>query len=168
MSHTLTTDHAAAAGPRTSRPDGGQAGPGLLGSLARYYAGYLRFGGRAGRLEFFSVMACLFLASCLMQFVFYQLGATGHLGGAGWLGAPLFSAEPAFSRHPDVPAATAAFQWVSNALALAHALPTLALTARRLRDAGFHVAWTLLAFVPGLGSLVLFCLLIQPTGRRFP
>ena len=45
---------------------------------------------------------------------------------------------------------------------------TLALTARRLRDAGFHVAWTLLAFVPGLGSLVLFCLLIQPTGRRFP
>ncbi|MCR8675148.1 DUF805 domain-containing protein [Micrococcus sp. HG099] len=124
--------------------------------------------GRTGRLAFFQVMAWLLLASCLMQFVFYQLGATGHLGGAGWLGAPLFSAEPAFSRHPDVPAATAAFQWVSNALALAHVLPTLALTARRLRDAGFHVAWTLLAFVPGLGSLVLFCLLIQPTGRRFP
>lgn len=71
--------------------------------------------GRTGRLAFFQVIAWLLLASRLMQFVFYQLGATGHLGGAG-----------------------------------------------------FHVAWTLLAFMPGLGSLVLFCLLIQPTGRRFP
>lgn len=169
MSQAWTTKRTAAAGPGRPSPVAGAAsGRGPFAAIGRFYAGYVRFGGRTGRLEFFQVMVWLLLASCLMQFVFYQLGATGHLGGAGWLGAPLFSAEPAFSRHPDVPAATAAFQWVSNALALAHALPTLALTARRLRDAGFHVAWTLLAFVPGLGSLVLFCLLIQPTGRRFP
>lgn len=171
MSHTQTTDVrdvTAAAGPRTSRPDGGQARPGLLGSLARYYAGYLRFGGRADRLEFFSVMACLFLASCLMQFVFYQMGATGHLGGAGWLGYPVFGHDPVFTSHPDVPEATAAFRSVSTVLVYAHVLPTLALTARRLRDVGLSPVWTLLAFIPGLGSLVLLLMVIQPTGRRRP
>lgn len=167
MSHTWTTDHAAAATvePRPVAPGAAPDRPGPLRSIGRYYAGYAWFGGHAGRREFFIVMTWLFLASCLMQAMFFLLGATGHLGGAGWLGYPLFGSEAAFTWHPDVPEATAAFRAVSGILVLIHVVPTLALTARRLRDVGLSPVWTLLAFIPGLGSIVLLLMVIQPTGR---
>lgn len=95
MSQAWTTKRTAAAGPGRPSPVAGAAsGRAPFAAIGRFYAGYVRFGGRTGRLAFFQVMAWLLLASCLMQFVFYQLGATGHLGGAGWLGAPCSPPSP--------------------------------------------------------------------------
>ena len=42
-------------------------------------------------------------------------------------------------------------------------LPTLAVSVRRLRDAGLPWAWLLLLLVPLLGTLVVFALLAMPT-----
>ena len=42
-------------------------------------------------------------------------------------------------------------------------LPWLALTVRRLRDAGFHWALIFVAFVPFVGSIALLVLLAMPT-----
>ena len=48
------------------------------------------------------------------------------------------------------------------AIGLALLLPGLALTVRRLRDAGFHWALIFIVFIP-LGSIVLLVLLAMPT-----
>ena len=42
-------------------------------------------------------------------------------------------------------------------------LPGLALTVRRLRDAGFHWALIFIIFIPMVGPLVLLVLLAMPT-----
>ena len=46
---------------------------------------------------------------------------------------------------------------------LALILPMLALTVRRLRDAGFHWALIFIIFIPMVGPLVLLVLLAMPT-----
>lgn len=46
---------------------------------------------------------------------------------------------------------------------LAAFIPSLALTVRRLRDAGFHWAMIFISFVPYIGSLALIVLLALPT-----
>ena len=48
-------------------------------------------------------------------------------------------------------------------IGLALLLPGLALTVRRLRDAGFHWALIFVAFVPFVGSIALLVLLAMPT-----
>ena len=42
-------------------------------------------------------------------------------------------------------------------------LPALAVTVRRLRDAGLHWAWVLLALIPLVGALILIVLLARPS-----
>ncbi len=49
--------------------------------------------------------------------------------------------------------------------ALAIVVPGIAVTVRRLRDAGLHWAWIFIAFVP-LGTIALIVLLAQPS--KFP
>ena len=46
---------------------------------------------------------------------------------------------------------------------LALMLPMLALTVRRLRDAGFHWALIFVAFIPMVGGIALMVLLAMPT-----
>ena len=46
---------------------------------------------------------------------------------------------------------------------LAILVPTIALTVRRLRDAGFHWAFIFLRFVPMVGGIALLILLAMPT-----
>ena len=48
-------------------------------------------------------------------------------------------------------------------IGLALFLPGLALTVRRLRDAGFHWALIFVGFVPFVGSIALLVLLAMPT-----
>ena len=48
-------------------------------------------------------------------------------------------------------------------IGLALLLPGLALTVRRLRDAGFHWALIFVGFVPFVGSIALLVLLAMPT-----
>jgi uncharacterized membrane protein YhaH (DUF805 family) len=45
-------------------------------------------------------------------------------------------------------------------------LPTLAVTVRRLRDAGLHWAWILIGLVPLVGWVVLIVLLARPGVER--
>ena len=56
---------------------------------------------------------------------------------------------------------------IYTVIGLALFLPGLALTVRRLRDAGFHWALIFIVFVP-LGSIVLLVLLAMPTKEATP
>ncbi|UBH25177.1 DUF805 domain-containing protein [Micrococcus porci] len=50
---------------------------------------------------------------------------------------------------------------------ITHALPSLALLARRLHDAGFSHAWLFVGLVPLVGPLTLLVFALQPTAPRF-
>ena len=52
--------------------------------------------------------------------------------------------------------------------AIATAIPTLAVTVRRLRDGGFHWALMLLLVIPFFGALVVLVLTIMPTKNTLP
>jgi uncharacterized membrane protein YhaH (DUF805 family) len=49
---------------------------------------------------------------------------------------------------------------------LAVLLPTLAVTVRRLRDAGLHWAWILIGLVPLVGWVILIVLLARPSTEQ--
>ena len=70
---------------------------------------------------------------------------------------PLIAAADA-GPSPELADMTRRF-WIG--LALAVMLPTLAVSVRRLRDAGLHWAWIFISFVPG-GSIALIVLWCQP------
>lgn len=104
---------------------------------------YAMFEGRAGRAEFWwwiLFIALVSAALAILTRMFTPIGASPYVGRASQPGADL-----------------------SGLWALAVLLPTLAVTVRRLRDAGYgwpHVFWVL---VPVAGLVVLAVLASQPT-----
>ena len=88
-----------------------------------------------------------------------------------WLGnlilsIPFYMAYGAAIANPDSEAALMTLGllvFVYIILGLAVFLPGLALTVRRLRDAGFHWALIFVGFVPFVGSIALLVLLAMPT-----
>jgi len=68
--------------------------------------------------------------------------------------------------NPDSEAAVMTlglFVFIYFIFALAVFLPGLALTVRRLRDAGFHWALIFVAFIPFVGGIALMVLLAMPS-----
>ena len=54
------------------------------------------------------------------------------------------------------------------AYGVATVLPGIAITVRRLRDAGYHWAFIFLRFALGIGGIILLVLYCQPTKVEFP
>lgn len=54
------------------------------------------------------------------------------------------------------------------AYGVATVLPGIAITIRRLRDAGYHWAFIFLRFALGIGGIILLVLYCQPTKVEFP
>jgi uncharacterized membrane protein YhaH (DUF805 family) len=55
------------------------------------------------------------------------------------------------------------FGWIYSIWAVATIVPSLAVTVRRLRDAGKHWAWIFIGLIPLVGSIWLIYLLVQPS-----
>lgn len=53
--------------------------------------------------------------------------------------------------------------WPATLYSLFIFLPTWAITVRRLHDTGKSGTWLLVSFIPGIGSLILFILLLLPS-----
>ncbi|MFC3928571.1 DUF805 domain-containing protein [Streptococcus caprae] len=59
------------------------------------------------------------------------------------------------------------FAWLALLIfGLASIVPGLAITVRRLRDAGFHWAFLFISLIPYVGGLILTALLIFPTKEK--
>lgn len=116
-------------------------------SIKTVFRKYAEFNGRASRPEFWWFVLFTALASA----------ALGLISGSG---------EATFSfLSPMV------FQPFANLAALwnlAVLLPSLAVTVRRLRDAGFHWAHMFWLLLPLAGPLVLIVLVAQPSKDRAP
>ena len=114
----------------------------MINAYKNFFKGYVDFAGRSTRSEYWWV----WLGNMILLIPFYS--AYGN--------------ALANSRDEGALIALGGTVIIYMIIGLALCLPGLALTVRRLRDAGFHWALIFIIFVP-LGSFVLLVLLAMPT-----
>lgn len=143
------TGHTGYTGQSLVGPGEPKSFTGAISSVLKQYVG---FGGRASRSEFWyftlfttlvAVAVWVIMAMLLVGVSASSTGtSSGSFAGFGVVVGLLYTA------------------WILAALAVV--LPTLAVSVRRLRDAGQHWAWLFISFVP-FGSIVLIVLWCQPS-----
>lgn len=114
----------------------------MINAYKNFFKGYVDFAGRSTRSDYWWI----WLGNMIIYIPFF------------------FSYGNAISNPQDEGAliALGGTAIIYMVIGLALLLPGLALTVRRLRDAGFHWALIFIIFVP-LGSFVLLVLLAMPT-----
>ena len=115
----------------------------MINAYKSFFKGYVDFAGRSTRSEYWWV----WLGNMILLIPFYS--AYGN--------------ALANSRDEGALIALGGTVIIYMVIGLALLLPGLALTVRRLRDAGFHWALIFVAFVPFVGSIALLVLLAMPT-----
>jgi uncharacterized membrane protein YhaH (DUF805 family) len=126
------------------------------GAFARGLRKYARFDGRASRSEFWwFTLGCIVVVILLMGLAVLATVAFGEPNGDG-------------SR--SVPVLGAVLMILAGLFYVAIVLPSLAITVRRLHDAGYSGWWVLFRLLPYAGDLVVLILNLQPSvpaGARY-
>ena len=114
----------------------------MINAYKNFFKGYVDFAGRSTRSDYWWI----WLGNMIIYIPFF------------------FAYGTAISNPQDEGAliALGGTAIIYMVIGLALLLPGLALTVRRLRDAGFHWALIFIVFIP-LGSIVLLVLLAMPT-----
>ena len=115
----------------------------MINAYKNFFKGYLDFTGRSTRSEYWWI----WLTNMILL-------------------VPFYSAYFKVLANPRNEAALVALGGIAiiyMIFGLALILPMLALTVRRLRDAGFHWALIFVIFIPMVGALALLALLAMPT-----
>lgn len=115
----------------------------MINAYKNFFKGYVDFTGRSKRSEYWWI----WLTNMILL-------------------VPFYSAYFKVLANPRNEAALMALGGIAiiyMIFGLALILPMLALTVRRLRDAGFHWALIFIIFIPMVGSLALLVLLAMPT-----
>ena len=115
----------------------------MINAYKNFFKGYLDFTGRSTRSEYWWI----WLTNMILL-------------------VPFYSAYFKVLANPRNEAALVALGGIAiiyMIFGLALILPMLALTVRRLRDAGFHWALIFVIFIPMVGPLALLALLAMPT-----
>ena len=116
------------------------------GAIARGFKKYATFAGRASRSEYWWWTLFTFLTYLVLGLLAFAVGtATSRDGGRtpGLLAIPLIVVFAVFF--------------------LGIIVPTLALTVRRLHDAGYSGLFALLLLIPYLGSLIMMIFALLPS-----
>ena len=115
----------------------------MINAYKNFFKGYVDFTGRSTRSEYWWI----WLTNMILL-------------------VPFYSAYFKVLTNPRNEAALMALGGIAiiyMIFGLALILPMLALTVRRLRDAGFHWALIFIIFIPMVGPLALLILLAMPT-----
>ena len=115
----------------------------MINAYKNFFKGYVDFTGRSTRSEYWWI----WLTNMILL-------------------VPFYSAYFKVLANPRNEAALVALGGIAiiyMIFGLALILPMLALTVRRLRDAGFHWALIFIIFIPMVGPIVLLVLLAMPT-----
>ena len=115
----------------------------MINAYKNFFKGYVDFTGRSTRSEYWWI----WLTNMILL-------------------VPFYSAYFKVLANPRNEAALMALGGIAiiyMIFGLALILPMLALTVRRLRDAGFHWALIFVIFIPMVGPLALLALLAMPT-----
>ena len=115
----------------------------MIDAIKNFFKGYVDFSGRSTRPDY------------------WWIGLVNII-----LAIPFYIVYGSAIANPDSEAAVMTlglFIFIYFIFGLALFLPQLALTVRRLRDAGFHWALIFVIFIPMVGPLALLALLAMPT-----
>ena len=115
----------------------------MINAYKNFFKGYVDFTGRSTRSEYWWI----WLTNMILLVPFYSA----------------YFKALANPRNETALMALGGIAIIYMIFGLALMLPMLALTVRRLRDAGFHWALIFIIFIPMVGSLALLVLLAMPT-----
>ena len=115
----------------------------MINAYKNFFKGYVDFTGRSTRSEYWWI----WLGNMILLVPFYSV----------------YFKALANPRNEVALMALGGIAIIYMIFGLALILPMLALTVRRLRDAGFHWALIFIIFIPMVGSLALLVLLAMPT-----
>ncbi|TSI19732.1 DUF805 domain-containing protein [Brevibacterium aurantiacum] len=171
-----------AAGPGAMGPGGqirGAASPDDLSlplygasfgqAVKRFFKKYAKFSGRASRSEYWWAALFLFLIQ-LIPSILYSIGLGMTAGAASMAAADPYGAQMSAGPSGGALALTAIGGILMLLIGLAIIVPTLALSWRRLHDANFAGPFWFLSFIPGVGGIIVFVLMLlpsKPEGQRF-
>ena len=115
----------------------------MINAYKNFFKGYVDFTGRSKRSEYWWI----WLTNMILLVPFYSA----------------YFKALANPRNETALMALGGIAIIYMIFGLALMLPMLALTVRRLRDAGFHWALIFIIFIPMVGPLALLVLLAMPT-----
>ena len=115
----------------------------MINAYKNFFKGYVDFTGRSKRSEYWWI----WLTNMILLVPFYSV----------------YFKALANPRNETALMALDGIAIIYMIFGLALMLPMLALTVRRLRDAGFHWALIFVIFIPMVGPLALLALLAMPT-----
>ena len=115
----------------------------MINAYKNFFKGYVDFTGRSTRSEYWWI----WLGNMILLVPFY----------------PVYFKVLANPRNEAALMALGGIAIIYMIFGIALFLPGLALTVRRLRDAGFHWALIFIIFIPMVGPLALLVLLAMPT-----
>ena len=115
----------------------------MINAYKNFFKGYVDFTGRSTRSEYWWI----WLGNMILLVPFYSV----------------YFKALANPRNEAALMALGGIAIIYMIFGIALFLPGLALTVRRLRDAGFHWALIFIIFIPIVGSLALLVLLAMPT-----
>ena len=115
----------------------------MINAYKNFFKGYVDFTGRSTRSEYWWI----WLGNMILLVPFYSV----------------YFKALANPRNEAALMALGGIAIIYMIFGLALILPMLALTVRRLRDAGFHWALIFIMFIPMVGSRALLVLLAMPT-----
>lgn len=123
----------------------------MIEAYKKFWKGYVDFEGRSTRSDYWFA----YLANMLTVVAFYVLLAVfGGIAGA---------TDSSF-----LAVISLILLLIFFAYGVAAVLPGIAVTVRRLRDAGYHWAYIFIPLIPFVGIFILIFLLCQPTEVEVP
>lgn len=123
----------------------------MIEAYKKFWKGYVDFEGRSTRSDYWFA----YLANMLTVIAFYVLLAI--FGGIASATESSFLAVISFI-----------ILFIFFAFGIAACLPGIAVTVRRLRDAGYNWPYIFVAFIPFVGGIILIVLLCKPTKVEYP
>ncbi len=123
----------------------------MIEAYKKFWKGYVDFEGRSTRSDYWFA----YLANMLTVIAFYVLLAI--FGGIASATESSFLAVISFI-----------ILFIFFAFGIAAILPGIAVTVRRLRDAGYNWPYIFVAFIPFVGGIILIVLLCKPTKVEYP
>ena len=124
----------------------------MINAYKNFFKGYAEFTGRSTRPDYWWVWLGNFILSIPFWVIYIY---------TVYLSAVMDSVSDSASEAAFLIFGLVAIIYVVFYLAIL--VPTIALTVRRLRDAGFHWAFIFLRFAPMVGGIALLILLAMPT-----
>lgn len=124
----------------------------MINAYKNFFKGYAEFTGRSTRPDYWWVWLGNFILSIPFWVIYIY---------TVYLSAVMDSVSDSASEAAFMIFGLVAIIYVVFYLAIL--VPTIALTVRRLRDAGFHWAFIFLRFAPMVGGIALLILLAMPT-----